>query len=88
MATVQKISIALTHQQVAVVRAAIETGEYATPSEIIREAMRDWQAKRETRLAEMSRLRQAWDEGQASGDAGAVDFMRLRAEARSKLGPA
>jgi antitoxin ParD1/3/4 len=85
MSNVQKMSVALTNQQVAVVRAAIETGEYATPSEIIREAMRDWQVKREARLSETQRLRQAWDEGKASGDAGPVDLAGARKEARVRL---
>lgn len=67
------------------VRAAIEAGEYATPTEVIREAMRDWQAKREARQDESRRLRQKWDEGKASGDGGQVDFDALRREARSRL---
>ena len=85
MSNVQKISVALTHQQIADVRAAIETGEYATPSEIIREAVRDWQLKRQTRREDIQRLRQLWGEGKASGDGGPVDFDQLRQEARSRL---
>jgi len=85
MSNVQKISVALTHQQIADVRAAIESGEYATPSEIIREAVRDWQLKREMRQEDIKRLRRLWDEGKASGDGGPVDFEQLRQEARSRL---
>ena len=85
MSNVQKISVALTHQQIADVRAAIATGEYATPSEIIREAVRDWQLKRATRQDDTKRLRQLWDEGKASGDGGPVDFDELRQEARRRL---
>jgi antitoxin ParD1/3/4 len=47
----------------------VETGEYATTSEIVREAIRDWQFKRELRQEDLSRLRQMWDQGKASGSA-------------------
>ena len=46
MADIQKVSVALTGEQVAALKAAVEAGEYATTSEIVREALRDWQFKR------------------------------------------
>ncbi|BCH11137.1 hypothetical protein MesoLj131c_53950 [Mesorhizobium sp. 131-3-5] len=58
MANVEKMSVAVTPQQAAAVREAVEAGEYATPSEIVREAVRDWQAKRELRHDNIRRLRQ------------------------------
>ena len=85
MPDVQKISIALTGEQIGVLRAAVETGEYATHSEIVREALRDWQFKRELRQQDLRRLRQLWDEGKASGAATPVDFEAARAEARQQL---
>lgn len=81
MSEVEKISVALTSAQLATLKAAVEAGEYATTSEIVREAVRDWQAKRD----EIERLRRAWDEGKASGDAGPADFEGLRQEARARL---
>ncbi|MGA2219157.1 MAG: type II toxin-antitoxin system ParD family antitoxin [Terracidiphilus sp.] len=78
MPEVQKISIALTCEQIGALKAAVETGEYATTSEIIREAIRDWQFKRELRLEDLRRLRQLWDQGKASGAATAVDFENAR----------
>jgi antitoxin ParD1/3/4 len=85
MPDVQKISIALTGEQVAALKAAVETGEYATTSEIVREAIRDWQFKRELRQEDLRRLRQLWDQGQASGPATPVDFGAARLEARRRL---
>jgi Arc/MetJ-type ribon-helix-helix transcriptional regulator len=38
---VQKISIALTAEQVAALKAAVDAGEYATTSEVVRDAIRD-----------------------------------------------
>ena len=40
MPTVEKISIALPPEMVAVVRQAVETGEYASSSEVVRDALR------------------------------------------------
>ena len=85
MPDVQKISIALTGEQVAALRAAVETGEYATTSEAIREALREWQWKRDLRVGDLRRLRELWRAGKASGDAEPVDFMGTREEARRRL---
>ena len=85
MPDVQKVSIALTAEQIAAMKAAVETGEYATTSEIVREALRDWQFKRGLRGEDIKRLRQLWDEGKASGHAKPLDFARTREEARRRL---
>jgi len=84
MPDVQKVSIALTGEQVSALKAAVETGEYATTSEIVREAVRDWQFKRELRQEDIARLRQLWDEGKASGAARRVDFSRVKREGRKR----
>jgi len=85
MPDVQKVSVALTAEQVATLQAAVKTGEYATTSEAIREALREWQRKRELHAEEVGRLRAAWRKGKASGKAGAVDFESVRDEARRRL---
>jgi antitoxin ParD1/3/4 len=82
MPDIQKVSIALTAKQIAALKAAVETGEYATTSEIVREALRDGQFKRELRGEDIKRLRQLWDEGKASGRANPVDLVEVRQEAR------
>jgi antitoxin ParD1/3/4 len=85
MSDVQKISIALTGEQLVALKAAVETGEYATTSEIVREAIRDWQFKRELRQEDLRHLRQLWDQGKASGAVTPVDFDNARREARQRL---
>jgi antitoxin ParD1/3/4 len=85
MSDIQKISVALTGEQVATLKAAVDAGEYATTSEIIREAIRDWQFKRELRQDDIKRLRRLWDEGKASGKAKAFDIERTIAGATSRL---
>lgn len=85
MANVEKLSVALTGEQVAALRTAVDSGEYATTSEIIREAVREWQIKRQLRQEDIQRLRLLWDEGIASGSAGALDMQSLRRDARQRL---
>jgi antitoxin ParD1/3/4 len=85
MPDVQKISVALTAEQVAALKAAVDTGEYATTSEIVREALREWQWKRELRGEDLKRLRGLWHEGKQSGAATPLDLSRTRDQARQRL---
>lgn len=50
MATVETISIALPHEMVAIVRQAVDTGEYASSSEVVRNALRDVLFRRNFRM--------------------------------------
>jgi antitoxin ParD1/3/4 len=62
MPAVEKISVALPPEMVAVVRHAVETGEYASSSEVVRDALRDWTQKRSLREQGIDELRQVWQE--------------------------
>ena len=77
--------MALTGEQIATLKAAVEQGEYAATSGIVREALRDRQMKHELRREEIRHLRRLWDEGMASGSGGKLDFAELRQEARQRL---
>ena len=85
MLDIQKVSVALTGEQIAALKSAVDTGEYATTSEIVREAIRDWQFKRELRHEDIKRLRNMWKQGKASGPAKPMDFVELSREARKRL---
>lgn len=85
MANIEKVSVALTGEQVTALKTAVDAGEYATTSEIVREAVRDWQLKRELRQQDIELLRKMWGAGIASGSAGELDMKKLRREARAKL---
>ena len=85
MASIEQVSVALTSEQVSELKAAVDAGEYATTSEIVREAVRDWQLKRELRQEDINRLRQMWDAGIASGPAGELDMKKLRHDAHERL---
>lgn len=81
MANVEKLSIALTPDMVAEVRAAVEGGDYGSVSEVVRDALRDWRLRRKIESLEKDELRRLVQEGIDSGpglDAAEV-FARLHA---------
>jgi antitoxin ParD1/3/4 len=80
MANVEKVSVALTPEMAAMMRRAVETGEYASASEVMREALREWKHRRMRRERAVDELGRLWDEGMASGPALGGDevFDRIR----------
>lgn len=67
MANVEKISVAVTAQMAASMRSVVASDEYASTSEVVRDALRDWTARRARREEATAAIRQAWDRGVASG---------------------
>lgn len=63
----EKISITLTPELAEMVNKAVETGDYASTSEVIREALRDWRLKQLARQQQIQTIRQLWEEGIQSG---------------------
>jgi antitoxin ParD1/3/4 len=62
MPSIEKISIALPPEMVSLVRNAVETGEYASSSEVVRDALRDWSHKRTLRQQGIEELRKVWQQ--------------------------
>ena len=85
MPNVEKVSIALTPEMATVVRQAVESGDYASNSEIVREALRDWKLKRALQQQEVEELRRLWQEGLHSGPSRFAGMADLKAEARRRL---
>jgi antitoxin ParD1/3/4 len=82
MSTVEKISVALPKEMVALLRDAVDSGEYSSASEVVREALRAWKLRRKVETLELDELRRLVQEGIESGpsvDAELV-FSRLRAK--------
>jgi antitoxin ParD1/3/4 len=86
MAQIERLSIALPTPMADAVRQAVEAGEYASTSEVIRDALRLWESRRELRERDLAVLRERWDAGKASGIAGPLDIKRVMKEERKKLG--
>jgi antitoxin ParD1/3/4 len=62
MTNAEKISIALPPGMVHIVCSAVSTGEYASSSEVIRDALHDWTYKRSLRQQGVTEFRKFWEE--------------------------
>jgi antitoxin ParD1/3/4 len=85
---VVKISVALTPEMNETVQQAVASGEYATGSEVIPEALQEWKLRRSMRLEHHAELQQLWAEGLASGPGRFRDIDAIKREAGRRLGPA
>ena len=80
MSVIERISITLPAEMAASLRHTVEGGQYASTSEIVREALREWSRKRDDELRDLEALRQAVRIGDESGVGIAADevFAELR----------
>jgi antitoxin ParD1/3/4 len=83
--TVEKISVALPTDMVNLLRRAVDTGDYASSSEVIREALREWKARRVTRAEALAELRTLWEQGLASGPSEDLDVAAIKRRGRERL---
>jgi antitoxin ParD1/3/4 len=82
MPTVEKVSIALPPEMAKLLREAVGSGEYASASEVVLEALRAWKRKRKLETLELGELRRLIQEGIESGPS--VDAMRVFSRLGSK----
>jgi len=68
--------------------AAVANGEYVSSSEVVREALRDWQLRRALHQKELEALRHLWQEGIDSGPGTLADMAAIKAEARRRFAQA
>ena len=88
MPKIAKITVALPAETASAVRDAVANGEYATTSEVIREALRDWSLRRKLAHLEIDEMRRLVQEGAESGPGVDADliFARLRAKYATMAG--
>jgi antitoxin ParD1/3/4 len=88
MAKVEKISVALPPEMVGAVREAVASGDYASTSEVVREALRDWKLRRKVANMETDEMRRLVREGIESGEGIDADlvFAQLRAKYAAMAG--
>jgi antitoxin ParD1/3/4 len=67
LAHVDKRSITLSPDLAAIVDHVVEAGEYASASEVIRDALRLWRERRELFGYTVEELRTIWEDGTANG---------------------
>lgn len=84
MSNIERMTVVVPEPMAAKIRAAVASGDYASTSEVVRDAMRLWSDRREFRHEELAALRNAWDAGKASGLAGPLDMKSIIGEARAE----
>jgi antitoxin ParD1/3/4 len=85
MPEIERLTITMPPELAAVVRQAVETGDYASTSEVVRAALRDWKLKRALQIEELAALKADIDKGLADVAAGRVkDFDTDRIIARGR----
>jgi antitoxin ParD1/3/4 len=85
MSAIERLTVTLPAEMAAVVKSAVETGDYASTSEVVRAALRDWKMKRALQLEELTALKADIDAGLADVAAGRVkDFNAARIVERGR----
>jgi antitoxin ParD1/3/4 len=88
MAAIERLTITLPAEMAGLVKGAVDEGNYASTSEVIREALRDWKVKRELQLGQLAELKADIDRGLADVAEGRVatfDAKRIIARGRKLL---
>ena len=88
MSKVEKISIALTDEMLASVKEAVASGDYASSSEVVRHALRDWKRQRLREQESVAELRKLVAEADASGFEPYRNMDEIKAEGRKRLAEA
>jgi antitoxin ParD1/3/4 len=85
MADLERLTITLPAEMVAAIKDAVEVGDYASVSEVVRDALRDWKTRRALQFEELAALKADIDAGLADVAAGRVkDFDSNRIIARGR----
>lgn len=63
MSEIERLTVTLPADMAALVKEAVADGDYASASEIVREALRDWEVKAEARRRKLEALRGDIDKG-------------------------
>ena len=86
MGKLERITVTMPEEMAARLRAAVESGEYATTSEIVREALRDWSDEQDRKEAALTKLRLMIAEGEKGPFRDGEEFFaELEAELRQRI---
>ena len=77
MSTIERMTNTMPADMAAVVKAAVDSGDYASTSEVVRDALREWKMRCAVQLQEIVALKADIDEGLADVAAGRMkDFSK------------
>jgi antitoxin ParD1/3/4 len=81
----ERLTVTVPAEMAASIKSAVEAGDYASTSEVMRAALRDWETRRSLQLDEFASLKADIDKGLADLAAGRVkNFDADRVIARGK----
>ncbi len=72
MTQIERMTVALPMEMAVVIREAVESGDYASSSEVFRDAIRDWKHKRQLQRQEVAHILSGVQQGLADLQAGRV----------------
>ena len=81
MARMETLTVDVPAELVDGVRNAVAGGEYRSDAEAVSDALAEWNARREGHY-DSARLKEAWQEAEASGDCEPMDAMLDRLKAK------
>ena len=85
MSTIERMTITMPADMASVVKAAVDSGDYASTSEVVRDALREWKMKRAIQMQEIASLKADIEKGLADVAAGRVkNFDKRRIVARGR----
>lgn len=85
MSSIERMTITMPADLAALVKAAVEGGDYASTSEVVREALREWKLRRGVQQRELATLKADIDKGLADLAAGRItDFDPRKIMARGR----
>jgi antitoxin ParD1/3/4 len=63
MGSIERMTITMPTDLAAVIKAAVDGGDYASTSEVVREALREWKLRRVVQAQELAALKADIDKG-------------------------
>lgn len=89
MPAIERLTVTMPAEMAATLRQTVEGGEYASTSEVIREALREWSRRRDQERRDLEGLREAIRAGDESGpsipaDEVFAEVRRMIADRRSQ----
>ncbi len=85
MSDIERMTVTMPAEMAAAVKSAVDAGDYASTSEVVRATLRDWKMKRALQIEQLAALKADIDAGLADVAAGRVeDFDAARIVARGR----
>jgi antitoxin ParD1/3/4 len=85
MSTIERMTVTMPADMAALIKAAVDAGDYASTSEVVRDALRQWKIRRAIQMQEIAALKSDIDKGLADVAAGRVkDFDKKKIVERGR----